>query len=54
MDRPQVTSKRKYTSFSAEQRASIGRYTAEHSTAVAIKKFKLGFEQGLGESTVRL
>ena len=30
-DRLKVTSKRKYTSFSAEQRASIGRYATEHS-----------------------
>ena len=51
--RPQVN-KRKYTSFSAEQRASIGRYAAEHSNAAAVKKFKPDFEQGIGESTVRL
>ena len=42
--------KQNYT-FSAEQRASIGRYTAEHSNAAATKKFKSDFEQGLGEST---
>ena len=53
-DRPKVTGKRKYTSFSAEQRASIGRYAAEHSNAATVKKFKSNFEQGLGESTVRL
>ena len=51
-DRPKV--KRKYTSFSTEQRASIGRYAAEHSNSAAVKKFKSDFEQGLGESTVRL
>ena len=51
-DRPKV--KRKYTSFSAEQRASIGRYAAEHSNSAAVKKFKSDFEKGLGESTVRL
>ena len=46
--------KRKYISFSAEQRALIGRYAAEHSNSAAVKKFKSDFEQGLGESTVRL
>ena len=51
-DRPKV--KRKYTSFSSEQRASIGRYAAAHSNSAAVKKFKSDFEQGLGESTVRL
>ena len=53
-DRPKVTGKQKYTSFSAEQRASIGRYAAEHSNAATVKKFKSNFEQGVGESTVRL
>ena len=52
--RLKVTSKRKYTSFSAEQRVSIGRYAAEHSNAATVKKFKSNFEQGVGESTVRL
>ena len=51
-DRPKI--KRKYTSFRAEQRASIGHNTAEHSNAAAVKKFKSNFEQGLGESTVQL
>ena len=49
-DRPK--DKRKYTSFSAEQIASIGRYAAEHSNSATVKKFKSDFEQGLGESTV--
>ena len=48
--RPKV--KRKYTSFSAEQRASIGPYAAEHSNAATVKKFKSNLD--LGESTVRL
>ena len=34
VDRPKV--KRKYTSFSAEQRASIGRYAAEHINSAAV------------------
>ena len=42
------------TKFSAEQRASIGRYAAEHNNSFAVKKFKSHFEQGLGESTVQL
>ena len=50
-DRPKV--KRKYTSFSAEQRALIGCYAAEHSNSAAAKKFKSNFEQGLGESTIQ-
>ena len=54
LNHPKGTGKRKYTSFSAEQRASIGRYAAEHSNAATVKKFKSNFEQGLGESTVRL
>ena len=41
-----------YTSFSDEQRATIGRYTAKHSNTAAVKKFKGDFELGLGESTV--
>ena len=51
-DRQKV--KRKYTSFSAEESASIGRYAAEHSNSATVKKFKSDFEQSLGESTVRL
>ena len=51
-DRQKV--KRENTSFSAEQRASIGRYAAEHGNSAAVKKFKSDFEQGLGESTVRV
>ena len=53
-DRPKVTGKRKYTSFSAEQKASIGRYAAEHSNAATVQKFKSNFEQDVGKSTVRL
>ena len=37
-----------------KQRATIGHYTAEHSKAAAVKKFKEDFEHGLGESTVGL
>ena len=39
----------KYTLFSAEQRASIGRYAAEHGNSFTVKKFKSDFEQGLGD-----
>ena len=42
----------KNASFSAKQRASIGRYAAEHSNAANVKKFKSNLD--LGESTVRL
>ena len=38
----------------AEQRASIGRYAAEHNNAAAVKKLESNFEQGSSESTVRL
>ena len=44
-----------YTAFTAEQRATIGKYASEHGNAAAVKKFKADFEGGqLGESTVRL
>ena len=46
-DCPKV--KWKYTSFSAEQRASIGHYAAEHGNSFTVKKFKSDFEQGLGD-----
>ena len=40
-----------YSAFSDEQRATIGQYTGN---AAAVKKFKGDFDNGLGESTVRL
>ena len=44
-----------YTMYTAEQRATIGKYASEHGNAAAVKKFKADFEGGqLGESTVRL
>ena len=44
-----------YTVFTAEQRATIGKYASEHGNAAAVKKFKANIEGGqLGESTVRL
>ena len=44
-----------YTMFTAEQRATIGKYASEHGNAAAVKKFKANIEGGqLGESTVRL
>ena len=44
-----------YTAFTAEQRATIGKYASEHGNAAAVKKFKADFEgTQLGESTVRL
>ena len=44
-----------YTVFTAEQRATIGKYASEHRNAAAVKKFKANIEGGqLGESTVRL
>ena len=49
------TRKRKsYSSLTEEQRAAVGRYAVEHSNIAAVKKFKGDFEDGLGESTVRL
>ena len=43
-----------YTAFTAEQRATIGKYASEHGNAGAVKKFKADFEGGqLGESTIR-
>ena len=38
----------------AEQRARIRKYTAVHSNALPVKKFKTGFDGMLGESTVPL
>ena len=44
-----------YTVFTAEQRATIGKYTSEHGNATAVKKFKANMEDGeLRESTVHL
>ena len=40
-----------YTVFTAEQRATIGKYASEHGNAAAVKKFKANIEGGqLGES----
>ena len=44
--------KRKYTTFTAEDRAAVGRYAAEHGNAAAVKKFKATLD--IGESTVRV
>ena len=48
---PKRRGKRKaYTAFTAEQRATIGKYTSEHGNAAAVKKFKADFDGGqLGE-----
>ena len=44
-----------YTVFTAEQRATIGKYASEHGNPAAVKKVKANIEGGqLGESTVRL
>ena len=43
--------KRKYTTFTPEDRAAIGRYAAENGNAAAVKKFKA--THSVGESTVR-
>ena len=44
-----------YTVFTAEQRATTGKYASEHGNPAAVKKFKANIEGGqLGESTVRL
>ena len=44
-----------YTVFTAEQRATIGKYTSKDGNAAAVKKFKANIEGGqLGESTIRL
>ena len=44
--------KRKYTTtFTAESRATIGKYAAENGNIAACKKFKTS--HGVGESTVR-
>ena len=57
-EQPQPTggtrTRKLYTSFSDEQRAAIGHYTAEHSNTAAVKKFKGDFERGPGESTVQV
>ena len=52
----QSTSRKRkvYSVFSDEQRATIGQYAADDGNAAAVKKFKGGFDNGLGESTVRL
>ena len=44
-----------YTAFTAEQRATIGKFASEHGNAAAVKKFKADFEDNqFGESTIRL
>ena len=41
-----------YTVFTAEQRATIGKYASEHGNTAAVKNFKANIEGGqLGEST---
>ena len=51
----QPRKRKPYTSFTAEQRATIGKYASEHGNAAAVKKFKANIEGGqLGEITVRL
>jgi len=35
-----------YTVFTAEQRATIGKYASEHGNAAAVKKFKVNIEGG--------
>ena len=35
-----------YTVFTAEQRATIGKYASEHRNAAAVKKFKANIEGG--------
>ena len=43
---------RKYTTYSDEQRAEVGKYAAENGNAAALRKFKAEIPN-LGESTVR-
>ena len=43
-----------YAHFTNEQKAAIGKYTAENDNSAAIKKFKSKFDGQLGESTVHL
>ena len=44
-----------YTAYTAEQRATIGKYASEHENAAVVKKFKADFEGGqLGETAVRM
>ena len=45
--------KRKYTHFTPEQRAKIGKYTAEYGNTASVRHFSKEFST-LGESTVRL
>ena len=45
----------KLTVFTAEQRATTGKYASEYGNPAAVKKFKANIEGGqLGESTVCL
>ena len=51
----QPRKRKPYTVFTAEQRATIGKYASEHGNTAAVKKFKTNIEGGqLGESTIRL
>ena len=45
--------KKRYTAFSDEDRAAIGRHAAENSNVSMLRKFRSSFPD-LGESTVRL
>ena len=45
--------RKRYTAFSDEDRAAIGRHAAENSNVSALSKFRSSFPD-LGESTVRL
>ena len=44
--------RRKYTTFSDEQRAKVGKYAAENGNTAALRKFRSELPN-LGESTVR-
>ena len=45
--------RKRYTVFTTEQRATIGKYASEHRNAAAVKKFKANIEGGqFGESIV--
>ena len=41
-----------YTVFTAEQRATIGKYTSEHGKAAAVKVFKANIEGGQLEQSI--
>ena len=50
LEKKKAGKKRKYSSFTDEDRATIGKFATENGNATAVKRFKVS--HNVGESTV--